>query len=84
MEQIKYIPKNICARQINIILDGDVIHKVEFIGGCPGNTDGISRMVSGLTTEEVVRKLAGVKCIGNTSCPDQLAKALSQHTTLQV
>ncbi len=80
MKEIKYITKNVCSKQINIIVDGEVIHKVEFIGGCPGNANGLSRLVSGLTIEEVIRKLTGVKCKGDSSCPDQLAKALAEHT----
>ncbi len=79
MEHIEYIPKNVCANQINIILDEHIIRNVEFIGGCPGNTSGISRLVAGLSVEEVIGKLSGVRCIRGASCPDQLAKALSQH-----
>jgi len=66
-----------------IVLDVDdatgVINSVQFIGGCPGNTAGVSQLVRGLKAEDVISKLDGITCgMKPTSCPDQLARALRQ------
>ncbi len=66
-----------CSKQIEIELEGDVIHSVEFAGGCHGNTQGIAALVEGMRAEETVARLKGIDCRGRgTSCPDQLARAL--------
>lgn len=68
-----------CSKQIDIELDGDIIKSVQFYGGCNGNLQGITRLVVGKTVDEVVEALGGVKCgFKQTSCPDQLAKALRE------
>ena len=69
-----------CSRQIlfNITEDGRV-ENVKFIGGCLGNLQGIASLVNGRPIEEVISVLKGIKCRNNTSCPDQLAKALEQY-----
>ena len=75
-----FIPSGVCSRMINIELDDDgVIKKVQFIGGCNGNTSGISQLVKGMQAEEVIERLKNVDCNGKgTSCPAQLALALEQ------
>ncbi len=67
-----------CARLIDIEMDGQVIKNVSFIGGCKGNLEGIGRLVQGMDAEQAIAKLSGIQCRNNTSCPDQLAQALSQ------
>ena len=72
-----YTPKGVCSRQINIEVNGDTIESVQFVGGCNGNTQGISSLVKGMKVDEVIARLEGINCNGRgTSCPDQLAKAL--------
>lgn len=62
---------------IEVNLDGDVIRDVTFIGGCNGNTQGISKLVKGMKAQDVIELLEGTDCGGRgTSCPDQLSKAL--------
>ena len=62
---------------IEIELDGDTISDVTFTGGCNGNLNGISKLVTGMKAEDVISKLEGTKCgFKDTSCPDQLSKAL--------
>ena len=69
----------ICSRLIHVELDGDKIANVEFVGGCAGNTAGISSLVKGMDAHEVIKRLEGTKCGARpTSCPDQLSKALKQ------
>lgn len=69
----------VCSRTIEYEIDGNTIKSVKFIGGCPGNTIGISRLVKGKTIDEVISTLEGVPCRNGTSCPDQLAKALKEY-----
>ncbi len=75
--QYKYIPRGVCSREIHIELDGNIIKKVSFVGGCNGNLQGVSRLVEGMTYEEVKKRLSGIHCgFKPTSCPDQLTHAL--------
>lgn len=74
-----YKTKGTCSTQIKIDLDGDIIKSVEFTGGCNGNLKGISKIVEGMTVNEVASKLSGVKCgYKSTSCPDQLSIAVQE------
>lgn len=74
-----YIPRGVCSREMEIELDGNVIKSVKIVGGCAGNTVGVSRLVEGMDIDEAIKRLKGIPC-GNkgTSCPDQLATALEQ------
>lgn len=67
-----------CSTQIELDIDADhIIRKVVFTGGCNGNLKGISRLVEGRKAEEVADLLAGTTCgFKNTSCPDQLSRAI--------
>ena len=74
-----YKTSGTCASQINFELDGGVIKNVQFLGGCHGNLQGISKLVEGMKAEDAIARLQGI-CCGRkpTSCPDQLAQALKQ------
>lgn len=75
-----YAPKGTCSRQILFNVDAEnKMHDVRFIGGCSGNLQGIARLVEGKNIDEVEALLAGVRCKGNTSCPDQLSKAIGAY-----
>ena len=66
-----------CSRQINYeITEDNKVKNVKFVGGCAGNTQGVAKLVEGRDVDEVISLLSGIKCRGNTSCPDQLARAL--------
>ena len=79
MEYI-YNPKGVCSKVMKIDVENDVIKNVEIIGGCPGNTVGVSRLIENRTVDEVIEMLKGIPCgIKGTSCPDQVAKALEQY-----
>lgn len=73
-----YKTKGTCSSQINIEVEGDIIKHVEFVNGCRGNTQGVSRLAEGRKIDEVIPLIEGIQCRGGTSCPDQLAKALRQ------
>ena len=79
METITYTPHGVCSRAMEIDLENDVIKAVWVIGGCSGNLKGISALLVGMTREEAIRRMEGIKCgPKSTSCPDQLAQALKQ------
>lgn len=69
----------ICSRSIDFEIENGIIKQVKFNGGCPGNTQGVAKLVVGRTVDEVIGILEGVQCRNGTSCPDQLAKALKQY-----
>ena len=78
-KRITYYTEGTCSRIIEIELDGDVIKDVVFIGGCNGNLSGISKLIKGMKAQDVIGKLEGTTCgFKNTSCPDQLSKALKE------
>ena len=71
-----YKTSGTCSRVIELELDGNIVRNVKFTGGCHGNLQAVSKLVEGLTVEEVEAKLSGIRCgQKNTSCGDQLAKA---------
>lgn len=74
-----FYPQGVCSMMIEIELDGDVIKDVVFTGGCNGNLSGISKLIKGMKAQDVIDKLEGTTCgFKDTSCPDQLSKALRQ------
>ena len=75
--EYKYKTKGVCASQINININDGLVEDVSFVSGCNGNLKGIAALVKGRSVDEVIDVLSGIKCnFKNTSCPDQLAKAL--------
>ena len=80
MEKIVYAPKGVCSRQMEIELEENVIKNVKISGGCAGNTQGVSRLLVGMTVDEAIERLSGIRCgFKSTSCPDQLAQALKKY-----
>lgn len=79
---MKYIyePQGTCSMQMIFEIDGEVVKDLQIIGGCPGNTIGISALVKGRKVDEIIELLRGIPC-GNkgTSCPDQVAIALQEY-----
>lgn len=74
-----YTPKGVCSRQINLEVENGIVTKLEVIGGCNGNLQGISKLVQGMKVEEVIKRLKGIDCNSKgTSCPDQIARALEE------
>ena len=69
-----------CSRAINYEVDNGLVTKCEFVGGCPGNTQGVARLAVGRKVEDVISLLKGIQCRNGTSCPDQLARALEAET----
>ncbi len=77
--EFSYRTKGVCSMQINFDLDDDVVTNVEFIGGCNGNLKAISKLVNGMTVDQIESYLKGNTCgYKPTSCADQLAIAVRQ------
>ena len=77
--QFEYTTKGTCSRQILFEIEDNKVKNVQYIGGCNGNLQGIAALVEGMDVDEVIAKLKGISCGGKpTSCPDQLATALTE------
>lgn len=76
---ITYRPKGVCSELMEIDVNDDIIQKVEVLGGCSGNLQGISALLVGMPVGKAISKLRGIRCgFKPTSCPDQLSKALEK------
>lgn len=74
-----YKTQGTCSTQIDLEIQDGIITYCKFTRGCKGNTTGLAKMVIGCKAEEVANRLEGIECRGNTSCPDQLSKAIRQY-----
>ncbi len=80
MDKFTYQTSGVCSRSINIEIENGIINKVEYIGGCHGNTQGVAALIRGMRVEEAIDRLSGIDCRGRgTSCPDQLSRALREY-----
>lgn len=80
----EYKTQGVCSMKIDFELDGNTVHNVSFLGGCDGNLKAIGKLVEGMDASEVVNILSGNTCgFKNTSCADQLAKAIADAMTRQ-
>ena len=77
--KFNYRTQGTCSRNISFDLEDGVVTNISFEGGCNGNLKGISALAEGKKAEEIIETLSGIRCgFKSTSCPDQLAKALSE------
>lgn len=75
-----YKTNGVCSRSIDIEIENDTIVSVSYMGGCNGNLKGIGSLVVGMKVDDVIEKLSGIKCgFKDTSCPAQLALALTEY-----
>ena len=78
MAKFSYTPHGVCSAKIDFEIEDGIVKNVSFTRGCNGNTQGIAKLVEGMQASEVIKRLKDVDCGGRgTSCPDQLATALS-------
>lgn len=78
--EYRYKPEGVCSREMIFDIEGDIVKSVKIVGGCAGNTVGISSLVKGMKIKDIIEKLKGIPCgYKGTSCPDQLAKALEKY-----
>lgn len=75
----EFTPRGVCSRKMIIELDNGIVKSLKVIGGCDGNLKGISKLVEGMSAEDVISRLEGLRCgMKNTSCPAQLAEGLKK------
>ena len=73
----KYKTNGTCSSHIEVEMEGNVLKECKFIGGYHGNLQGIAALTKGMTYEEIKERVGGIRCgFKNTSCPDQLVKAM--------
>ena len=79
-QRITYVPQGgVCSKLMIIDAKEGVIEQVQIVGGCHGNTQGLSKLLVGMKVEEAIHRLEGIDCRERgTSCPDQMAQALKQ------
>ena len=74
---IQYTPKGVCSRAFQIEVEEGVIRSVQVTGGCDGNLKGLSSLLKGMTVEDAIQRMEGIRCgMKATSCPAQLGLAL--------
>ena len=75
-----YYPRGVCSQRMDLEVEDGVIRRVEVLGGCSGNLQGISRLLAGMDIDKAIGLLEGVRCgFKPTSCPDQIARALKAY-----
>ena len=79
--EYRYNPKGVCSTEMIFEIDeNNIVQDLKVINGCNGNLKGISSLVKGMKVEEIIKRLSGIKCgFKDTSCPDQISKALEQY-----
>lgn len=74
---MEYRTRGVCSQAIRFDIVDNKVKNVQFVGGCSGNTQGVSRLIEGMDVHEAISRLEGIHCGPRpTSCPDQLANAL--------
>ena len=77
------MPEDVCSQMIEVWVRDGRVERIQFTGGCHGNTQGVSRLAEGHTVDEVIELIKGIDCGGRgTSCPDQLAQTLEAVAAL--
>ncbi|MGN1000469.1 MAG: TIGR03905 family TSCPD domain-containing protein [Bacilli bacterium] len=85
MNEFIYNPIGVCSREMKFIIENDIIRDIKIIGGCPGYSKGLTRLLIGMNIDEVITKLKGTKCgMKATSCPEQIALALENYKKIKV
>lgn len=75
-----YKTKGTCSKSIEFEVENNIVTNIHFTGGCDGNLKGISQLVVGMNIDDIIERLTGVTCgFKDTSCPDQLARALMEY-----
>lgn len=78
--EYRYTPEGVCSMVMIFDIENDIIKSLKIVGGCPGNTVGVSKLVENRKIDEVIELLKGIQCgYRGTSCPDQVAKALEEY-----
>ena len=75
----EYKAQNVCAQRISFDLEDNKVTNVSFLGGCNGNLKAVSKLVDGMSPDEINNILGGNTCGHRpTSCADQLSLAIDE------
>ena len=74
-----YVTQGTCSREIRYEVKDGIVTACQIVGGCPGNTQAVAKLVIGRKATDVIATLKGIQCRNGTSCPDQLARALESE-----
>jgi uncharacterized protein (TIGR03905 family) len=81
-QRFVYHTEGVCPPEIHFKIQKENLNQVRFVGGgCPGNAQLVCRLLEEKPIHEVLELLKGIPCRNDTSCPDQLAKALIAATS---
>jgi len=73
-----YKPQGVCSQLFEAEIENGIIKSFKIVGGCPGNTQAVCELITGMKVQDVIKKLKGIDCRGKgTSCPDQVARFLA-------
>lgn len=76
----EYTPKGVCSMKMIFEIEGNIVKSLKIVGGCPGNTVGVSKLIENRNIDEIIQMLKGIQCgVKGTSCPDQVAIALEEY-----
>lgn len=76
----EFYPSGVCSMKMIFDIEDNIVKSLEIVGGCPGNTVGVSKLVQGKSVDEIIQMLKGIPCGSKgTSCPDQIARALEEY-----
>ena len=76
---INYRPQGVCASSMTVTVEDGIVTDAQVLGGCHGNLQGICALVRGMRAEDAIERMKGIRCgFKNTSCPDQMSKALEE------
>ena len=64
LKKFSFTPKGVCSSKMNIVIENGIIKDIEIIGGCPGNTLGVSKLCVDRKVEDVIELLSGIDCRG--------------------
>ena len=82
--EYNYKTSGVCSRGVSFAIEDGIVKNVQFSGGCDGNTKGVAKLCEGRDAKELAKLLSGIKCgFKNTSCPDQLARAIEDALSKQ-
>lgn len=85
LKEFQYIPNGVCSKKMEFKIEDNIIKDFKVLGGCSGNLQGITKLITNRDIGEVINLLQGIKCgYKNTSCPDQIAEALIKFKQKEV
>ena len=78
--EYRYEPEGVCSYEMIFEIEGDIVKSQKIVGGCPGNTVGVAKLIENKKIDDIIKMLKGIDCGSRgTSCPDQIARALEEY-----